>query len=90
MLERLCHNCHNLEIYVYARNCIVNWRNEHDTIYMACDWGDLAKGDKGLNDEAVKSGSDRILAAFPTSKGKIYIITEWNRKYTTVLFPNEY
>ena len=60
------------------------------TRYMACDWGDLTKSDKELNDEAVKSGSDRILAAFPTSKGKIYIITEWNREYTTVLFPNEY
>ena len=58
--------------------------------YMACDWGDLTKNDKEINDEAVKSGSDRILAAFPTSKGKIYIITEHDRSYTTILFPSEY
>ena len=58
--------------------------------YMDCDWGDLEESDKELNDKAVKSGNDRILAAFPTSRGKIYIITEWSREYTTVLFPSEY
>ena len=58
--------------------------------YASCDWGDLTESDKNLNDEAVKSGNDRILAAFATSEGKIYIITEWDRSYTTVLFADEY
>jgi len=58
--------------------------------YMKCDWGDLTKSDKELNDKAVKSGNDRILAAFPTCEGRIYIITEWNREYTTVMFCSEY
>jgi hypothetical protein len=58
--------------------------------YVACDWGDLCKEDKGLNNSAVKSGNDRILAAYSTSEGKVYIITEYNREYTTILFAEEY
>jgi hypothetical protein len=45
--------------------------------------------DKELNDLAVKTG-ERILEAYETSKGKIWIITEWDRSATTILFPNEY
>ena len=58
--------------------------------YFSCDWGDLTDYDKQLNDSAVQSGEDRILAAYNTSEGKIYIITEWDRSYTTVLFSCEY
>jgi hypothetical protein len=58
--------------------------------YFACDWGDMCASDKQLNDEAVENGEDRILAAYETSKGKVYIITEWDRSYTTVLFAREY
>ena len=58
--------------------------------YASCDWGDITAGDKELNNEAVKSGNDRILAAFPTLEGRIYIITEYDRSYTTIMFCNEY
>jgi len=63
--------------------------------YLKCDWGDLCEDDKKMNDEAVKTGEDRILAAYkvPTSKKetkKVYIITEWDRSVTTVLFADEY
>ena len=58
--------------------------------YTNCDWGDLEESDKNLNDEAVKSGENRILAAFSTSEGRVYIITECDRSYTTILFCNEY
>ena len=57
--------------------------------YIRCDWGDTHEADKPLNDEAVKNG-DRILAAYKTSKGKIWIITEWDRSATTILYPDEY
>ncbi len=59
------------------------------TKYLNCDWGDTHEADKPLNDEAVKNG-ERILAAYETSKGKIWIITEWNRSATTILYPDEY
>lgn len=54
------------------------------------DWGDLCAEDKQLNDEAVESNDDRIVAAYNTSKGKVYIITEWDRSVTTILFADEY
>ena len=61
--------------------------------YQACDWGEMEESDKKLNDSAVAKGDDRILAAYKKQDGKawkIYIITEWDRSYTTILFPSEY
>lgn len=59
--------------------------------YQNCDWSDMEfEEDKELNDRAVKNGSERIFATYNTSKGKIYIITEWDRSYTTILFPFDY
>ena len=61
--------------------------------YKAGDWGEMAAEDKKLNDDAVKNGNDRILAAYKNGgpkAWKIWIITEWDRSYTTILFPDEY
>ena len=58
--------------------------------YISADWGDLGKDDKELNDSALSTGLDRIVAAYSTSEGKIYIITEHDRTYTTILFSSEY
>ena len=58
--------------------------------YISCDWGDLTASDKESNDKAVRFGKDRILAAFATSEGRIYIITEHDRSYTTIMFCDEY
>ena len=62
--------------------------------YVQGDWGDLCDEDKEMNNQAVKSNEDRILAAYNlnTADGtkKIYIITEWDRSVTTILFANEY
>ena len=59
--------------------------------YQECDWGDLCKEDKKLNDLAVKNGDDRILAKYCyNDEVSIYIITEWDRSATTILFPSEY
>ena len=58
--------------------------------YITCDWGDLCNEDKEMNDNALRNGNDRILAAYDTPEGKIYIITEHDRSYTTILFTHEY
>ena len=58
--------------------------------YITRDWGEMCKEDKDMNDEALKTGDDRIFASYETSRGKIYIITEWDRSYTTILFADEY
>lgn len=66
--------------------------------YLKEDWGDLDQEDKDTNDEAVKDG-ERILAAYNIPENieleedcdrKIWIITEWDRSVTTILFPSEY
>lgn len=63
--------------------------------YVNCDWGDLTEGDKAKNDDAVLSGDDRIFGSYvhrlpDGGEIKIWIITEWDRSETTILFPDEY
>lgn len=57
--------------------------------YASGDWGDTCAEDAQMNNEAV-NGGDRILAAYNTSNGKIWIITEWDRSATTILYPEDY
>ena len=72
--------------------------NESLKRYFRQDWGDVSEGDRKMNDEAVRIG-ERIHAAyiFPQKWNspypyeiKIWIITEWDRSATTILFPEEY
>lgn len=59
--------------------------------YMLGEWGDLGAEDKEMNDNAVRNPkSDRILARYNLECGSIYIITEWDRSYTTLMFCEEY
>lgn len=61
--------------------------------YRACDWGDLGAEDSASNDAAVSSGDDRIFSAYAHpdhDDWRIWIITEWDRSVTTILFPSEY
>lgn len=59
--------------------------------YINRDWGDTCEEDREWNDEALRNG-ERVLAVYiyPKTKQQIWIITEWNRSVTTVLFPEEY
>lgn len=64
--------------------------NDSIARYAQCDWGDTCDEDKMTNDYAVKN-NDRILAVYKyNDTTTIWIITEWNRSVTTVLFPSEY
>jgi len=59
--------------------------------YTACDWGEMLKGDAAMNDSAIGPDADRIFAAYESQEHpKIWIITEADRSYTTILFPSEY
>jgi hypothetical protein len=54
------------------------------------DWGDLGEGDRQENDFSVGERL-RIFSAYHTSKGeKLWIITEADRRSTTILLPCEY
>lgn len=63
--------------------------NNSITRHKSGDWGDLCDEDKECNNIAVKDG-ERLLSAYKVDDEKIYIITEWDRSVTTVLFPSEY
>jgi len=55
------------------------------------DWGDTKGSDRRMNDQAFKNGNDRIFSVYEGGpEGKIWIITEWDRSVTTVMFPSEY
>lgn len=45
---------------------------------------------KKMNDSAIKNNDDRILAKYNYGETAIYIITEWDRSTTTILFVDEY
>lgn len=72
----------------FCMHCVIRHRNH--------DWGDLCDEDKQSNDWAVEHG-ERLLSAYIIPKyfclgyaEKIWIITEADRSYTTILFPHEY
>ena len=66
----------------------------HDALiekHLEGDWGILGSEDKRLNDRAVESGEDRIFSKYRDRDGnEFYVITEWDRSYTTVLLCSEY
>ena len=53
------------------------------------DWGDLCGEDKAENEFSLKHGF-RLLSAYNTHLGKLWIITEADRSVTTFLLPEEY
>jgi hypothetical protein len=63
--------------------------------YSFKDWGNLCTEDKQINEDALNYPDDLyLLAAYHTSKGKIYIITNRISEVagdngTTVCFPDE-
>lgn len=60
-------------------------------LYLNADWGSTCPEDWEANDAAIRNGS-RILAVYTSEElsQTIWIITEANRHYTTILLPEEY
>lgn len=67
------------------------------------DWGDIDEDDKKANSDAATNGNDRILSSYRLpeeswatggvyffGESSLWIITEWDRSVTTILFPSEY
>jgi hypothetical protein len=61
----------------------VVWRHRNK------DWGQVCQEDKATNDEAVRDGN-RILSSYKIEGRDVWVITEWDRSVTTILFPEEY
>lgn len=68
----------------FVRECLDRHRNG--------DWGELCDEDKATNEEGLKYG-ERLMSAYhykDNPEDKIWIITEWDRSTTTILYPSEY
>lgn len=65
--------------------------------HVCGDWGDCYPEDASLNDQALKDDS-RIFSVYEIpvelteilGEHRIWIITEWDRSRTTILYPSEY
>lgn len=57
--------------------------------HLHCDWGELCEEDWKMNDAAVRNG-ERLLSSYQVGAEKVFIITEWDRSVTTLLFADEY
>ena len=78
----------------------LNLSAQSATVFLARhvtgDWGDVCKEDRQSNDDAVANEGDadkqsRVLSQYSTGNGTVlWIITEWDRSYTTLLLPAEY
>lgn len=54
------------------------------------DWGHVPPDDAAANTQAVVAGS-RILSSYPVADGqRLWILTEADRRVTTLLLPEEY
>ena len=54
------------------------------------DWGTLEAEDLDANENSLKHGGRLVSRYDSTANVKFWIITEWNRKLTTVLLPEDY
>jgi hypothetical protein len=57
--------------------------------HIGGDWGRVCASDGKLNDQALADDS-RILSAYEIAGTRLYVITEWDRSYTTILLASEY
>jgi len=75
-----------LSVASVLQNCLLR--------HQSGDWGDMDDHDKKANDEALEHGN-RIFSGYDLSSydpmaEKLWVITEWDRSVTTLLFPSEY
>lgn len=58
--------------------------------HVSGDWGDLCADDRAENELALKDGL-RIFSSYNLdSDCKVWVITEYDRSCTTLLFPSDY
>ena len=72
----------------------VGWHDEINLFvsrHLFGDFGDMDAEDTAANNRAIETGEERVFSSYTTIKGiKLWIITEWDRSYTTLLRPEDY
>ena len=59
------------------------------TAHSRGDWGDLCEADKRANERAL-TDAGRIVSKYGKDGRDYYVITEWDRSYTTILRVEDY
>lgn len=59
------------------------------TRHASGDWGELDPHDRRENERSLKHGW-RLFSSYPVGGKTVWIITEAERSYTTILLPEEY
>lgn len=55
-----------------------------------CDWGEGNESDRRLNDQALRDGG-RLFSVYEYVRNiRLWVITEADRSYTTVMLPEDY
>jgi len=79
--------CEHLSFHTFVRSSLAR--------HLQGDWGDCCEEDADCNDAALHGGG-RLFSVYHIPPGvypaetQIWIITEYDRSVTTVLFPSEY
>ena len=71
---------------------VVNGNAIHSALerHRNCDWGEVSPSGRAANDDAARSGEDRVISVYSDGDTIFWIITEWDRSVTTVLLPDDY
>ncbi len=90
---------HDVDLFIKQNLLLAQWVHSSLRRHAKGDWGDLCYEDSQLNDLSI-SGDEpgRLLSSYDIPKEmaeyfgqeKLWIITEWDRSVTTLLFPSEY
>ncbi|MDQ0229702.1 hypothetical protein [Metabacillus malikii] len=57
--------------------------------HITGDFGILENADIDANKDAIQNG-DRVLSAYMVQGKEVYVITEWDRSHTTVVYADEH
>lgn len=59
--------------------------------HLGGDWGGLDDSDRRWNDAALQSGEGRLFSAYRIDPNlEVWVITECDHSFTTLLLPSEY
>jgi len=80
----------SIPLNAFAGHCLMRHQNG--------DWGDICEEDAQLNNASLdKNEPGRLFSSYnipekidEDGEGKLWIITEWDRSVTTILYPSEY
>lgn len=58
--------------------------------HSRCDWGEALDDEDWAQNNFALDNEERILSAYTIDHQRVWIITEWDRSVTTILFPSDY